>query len=220
MPRSFRRSFKKRKAVYWDNVAVAENILPVALLDEVTNIDGSFTAIKRYIDVPDRTIVRSIIDFQVRTTTLIDPPDRDQVLEICVGIGIKDSAGDTNGQASVTTLEPGTGPLDDASNSHWMVRCCVQIPMGMFLDLGSGENVVIHPTPNSWIMMLGGNAAQESATWGCHIDTKVKRKLHGTQTPFINVAMQTRASPALTAGEDQFTQMNAFNVRWLMQNAA
>ena len=222
MPRIFRRRgfSARKKSVYWDSLRVAQAALPQNLLDETAVIGSNFSGIQRYTTGPDRTIRRSIIDFAVRVNQLDFQVNRNAVVEVCVGIGQRDSTQDTDGLAINTVMSPGTGPLSDASNSHWMVRCCVQIPIGILLDMGSTDNVAWTPHPGSSLVAIGGTAAQASIWWFCHVDTKQMRKLHGQQTPWTNVAMESNIQPTGAAGDDISVTMNAFSVRWLFQNAS
>ena len=212
---------RRRRPVYWDSFNATQASLPGALLlDENASTDAGFSGLRRYDGVGDRTIVRTIMDFTGLVNQLDFQVSENAVLEVCVGIGIWDSSQDLNGQGLNTAMAVGTGPQDDASNSRWMVRCCIQIPIGMMAQYGTTENIVVKPTPDSWYLMSGGTAATQAILFGCHVDTKVKRKLHGTQTPWINVAMQTTVQPTPAVGDDIVTNLNALNVRWLLQNSA
>lgn len=168
----------------------------------------------------DRTIRRTIVDIQGQVFQLDFQATSTAVVEVCIGIGAWDSAADTEGQAVNTTMAPGTGPLSDAANSRWMIRCCIQIPVGLQVQFGSAENIVVNPTPGVYWILNGGTAVTGGFTFGCHVDTKVMRKLRGLETSWLNIALECSADPTPTAGDDITCQLDAISGRMLLQNAA
>ncbi len=206
----------RRRKVFWNDATVLQTSLPTLLLDELVQKDGAFSGIQRFPDVKnDLTLRRSIMSTRGRVTLQNDQADKDTVVEICIGIGFFDSMGDVNGLGINTTLVAGTGPLDDASNSRWHIRCCISIPIGQFNNFTAPQDSFVenHITKNGdfgwWVF---GGATAEFGFY-CNVDSKVMRKLHGRETPFQNVALQAQSEPVLTAAQDVNVRLNHFVLR-------
>ncbi len=212
---------RMKRPVFWDSFLAIQSTLPGGITIASTNqVDGTQTGLRRYIGSTDRTIKRTIADFLVTVDQDGFQTSTDSVLELCVGIGIMDTPGDVDGQAGNTTIADGAGPLDDADNSRWMVRCCVQIPIGRASILGSTENISWKPTADSFVNFSGASEGGAQWDWGCHIDTKSQRRLRGLETQWITVALQASVDPIPTAGDDVNINMNALSCRWVLQNSA
>ncbi len=158
--------------------------------------------------------------YTVRVSQIGFQVNLNAVLEICVGLGIFDSMGDADGLAINTTLFNNTGPLTDADNSRWFMRCCVQIPIGQASRLAAGQTMVLpliapHAGPHSgYLLQYGGNtpAAQEYR-WYCEWDSKTKRTLRGTETDFVQLAMEARVTTTPAVGDDILIALDTFDGR-------
>ncbi len=217
--RMARRSSRRTKVV-WDNIAQVQALLPLLTLDSVNGgIDGAFTSLQRWRGA-DVTLLRTIFQSMVRIEQDDFQVDQSSTLEICIGLGIFDSMGDVTGQAFNTTLAIGTGPLSDADNSRWFARCCVLIPIGQFNSLGSTENIVAPitgarggPSSSYWLALGGGTGPAQSYRWYCEWDSKSKRRLQGSETEWVQCALEAKVSVVPTAGDDITIAMDAFSGR-------
>ena len=215
--RSFGRS---KRPVYWDTFSLTQAKMPQVIVTNGTLIDGAFSAYRRYEGVTDRTIRRTIIDITGEVFQLDFQVSSAAVLELCIGIGMWDSSADVEGEGNQTPLLPGTGPLTDADNSRWMIRCCIQIPIGTATQWGSTENIGPVPAgPHAYWYYTGGTAATGGFGFGCHFDTKVMRKMHGLNTQWLNLALEASISPTPAVGDDITAQINGFGGRMLLSNA-
>ncbi len=222
MARGFRRSRgrRTRQKVVWDNIKEVQANLPLLTLDSVNGgADGAFTSLQRWRGA-DVTLLRTIFQTMVRIQEDDFQVDKSSTLEICIGLGIFDSMGDVTGQAFNTTLAPGTGPLTDADNSRWFARCCVLIPIGQNNLLGNTENLVAPitgarggPSSSYWTALGGGTAAGQTMRWYCEWDSRTKRRMQGTETEWVQLAMEAKASVVPTAGDDITVAMDAFSGR-------
>ena len=214
-----RRTFRRRTPVYWDVSGLKKNQLPNLVLDELTAVQGAQTAIKRYNSGGDRTIRRSIGACTGSIVQLANQTDPDAVLSLCIGLSVGDSTADLNGQAVNSEMGLGTGPLTDADSSAWMIRCCIQIPIGMADEWSvNQENLVFSPTPTSqWWAFGGASGAEIPMGFSCSWDTKQMRRMRGKDTPWLNVAMEAEIDPTPDAGTDISINLNGFSNRWVVQ---
>ncbi len=220
--RSFRRG--RRKPVYWDQLDVVTAQLPAGSIAAGDLIDGAFSSIRRYDDVGDQLINRTQVGFTMDATAVhAGTMDLSTVIELCVGISIFDSMGDTDGLAINTTVVDGTGPLDDASNSRWYARCCVRIPIGaLSLSLASTtENLVLpYDSPReysrAYVVVMRRNSTNLELSFHCEIDSKTKRKLAGSQSQFLQLACQARVNVTPPVGDRFDWTMNHFSGRHIL----
>lgn len=210
----------RRQKVVWDQLTSPIANLPLLILDNANlGRDGAFTGVHRWLGA-DVTLLRLIFQSMCRVTFLDFPVDPTTVLELCVGISSWDSSGDLDGQGVNTTMVAGTGPLSDANNSRWMARCCVVIPLGSAATLAATETVVL-PTrgprngPGTGYSMWIGNsiAANQRIHVYCEWDSRTKRTLRGSETEWLNVALEAATSTPPAVGDDITISMDHFGGR-------
>lgn len=215
-----RRFVSRKKPVWWDNVIMNQVSLPAALLlDENVSVDGGFSGTRRWTSQGDVTIRRMIGSAELRFFS-DNPPAATTVVTICLAIGIADSTTDLDGLAVNTILGVGSGPIDDASNSRWMLRCCFDIPLGELALIASTENLTWSPIPGTVIRLWGSGGAVHTYHITCGWDTNVMRKLHGQQTQWVNTYLQMKLNGVLVAAEDLHLEMNSFANRMLLSETA
>ena len=223
MPRrSFRRG--RRKPVYWDTLDIPLLNLPAGSIAVGDLIDGVFSSIRRYEDVGDQTIQRTQVGFTMDATVVHAATlALGSVLELCVGISIFDSMSDVDGQAVNTTIVDGTGPLDDASNSRWYARCCIQIPIGaLALSLASTTENVVLPYESArefskgYCVVMRRNSTNLELSWYCTIDSKTKRSLRGSESQWLQLAAQARVNTTPVVADRIDWTMNSFNGRHIL----
>ncbi len=205
---------------------MAQTDMPDALLDNLTAIDGGFSSVKRYTGASgDLLVKRTILDVTCRITQLGLQVSNNSILRICVGFSYFDSMGDLNGQAVNTAILAGTGPLTDADNSRWFIRCCVDIPLGqMNLLINAAETGMVFPLAGkdglngSW-WAIANTAGNQEFGFHCHVDTKTSRKLQGRESEWLQMALECSVEPTPAAGDDISILINGFHGRQVMQNA-
>ncbi len=215
-----RRGGRRRQKVVWDTLGQAQALLPLLTLDSTQARDGAFTSLKRWRG-NDVTLLRTIAAWTVRIEEAGNQVDSSAMLEICVGLSAFDSAGDVDGFATNTTLAAGTGPLTDADNSRWMLRCCVQIPIGLMQNVRDTDEDLVVPLvapragPHSgyWLHIGHTDPTLAVTTWYCEWDSKVKRTLRGQETEWLQCAMEAQVSVTPAVGDDITVAMDAFSGR-------
>ncbi len=217
---------RRRQKVVWDLIRAVQANLPLLTLDSTNaGADGAFTSLQRWAG-SDVTLLRTIFQTFVRIENAGPQVDPTAVLEVCVGLGIFDSMGDVGGQAFNTTIAAGAGPLSDADNSRWFARCCVLIPIGQNLLVGTSENLsqmLVAPRsgPHSGYITEygGGTPTTRGWRWYCEWDSRVKRKLQGSETEWIQCAMEAKVSVVPAVGDDITVAMDAFSGRVVKTSA-
>ncbi len=212
----------RRRKVVWDTPStdLAFGDFPVATITSIVPQDGSYSGIKRYTG-QDRTVLRSIGQIRGRVDQSGLQANTALCLELCVGLSYFDSTQDTDGQASLATIGDGAGPLSDADNSRWFIRCCLCIPLGILAKaIQSGDNITEMFPPmgsanpySAGYSYLGAAEGTEELTWWCNFDTKAKRKIRGLDTPWLNIAMEITSSVAVAAGDDIAVSVDSFQLR-------
>ncbi len=217
---------RRRQKVVWDTLAVAQANLPLLTLDS-TNVgqDGAFTSVQRWAG-SDVTLLRTIFQALIRIDELGFQVDKTAVLEICVGLSPFDSMGDLIGQAFNTTLALGTGPLSDADNSRWFARCCVLIPIGIGNvgattqhQMASFSPTSRNPSSSQVYWVHNADPTKASITWFCEWDSRTKRKLQGSETEWIQLAMEAKVSVVPAVGDDITVALDAFSGRIVKTSA-
>ncbi len=213
--------------MYWDTLGISTVNLPAGSIAAADLIDGAFSSIIRYENQGDQLIRRTQVGFTMDATVVhAGTVDLSSVLELCVGISIFDSMSDTNGLAINTTVVDGTGPLDDASNSRWYARCCIQIPIGaLSLSLASTtENVVLpyesaRPFSKGYVVVMRRNSTNLELSWYCTIDSKTMRKLKGQESQFLQLAAQARVNVTPPVGDRIDWTLNSFEGRHILSKS-
>ncbi len=217
-----RRGGRRNKRIVWDTINLVQADLPSVILDSVQARDGAFSGIKRY-DGTDLTVERTIFQSSVSIRMEDHQVNPDSMLELCIGLSWFDSQTDAAGLGINTTLAVGTGPLTDADNNKWHARCCVQIPIGSFVKYTDKENLVFPlisprsgPSSGYWWVVGASTASGSEYGWFCEWDSRTKRRQHGIETPFLNVAMEAEVSATPAVGDDITILMNSFSGRQVL----
>lgn len=196
-----RRSRARKRKKVWDSVVMQQADLPTATLSTGVATAGGFSSIRRYESSSDMLIRRTIADALVRCVFNDVTSGGELVIRLCLGLSIFDSMGDTNGEAINAPVTDGTGPLDDADNSRWFIRCCVDIPVTFLRNLTQGSAaspLVWNPNPEMSIIF---DSVSDELRFFCHIDTKAIRKLQGLETEWQQLAIQLHDNGAgISAG--------------------
>ncbi len=219
----------KRTPVFWDDLKVSLASLPSGSIAAAATRDGAFSSITRYGTSTskvggDLLIRRTIVQFVSQgIMDMATTANDDLVIELCVGLSIFDSMGDTDGVAANTTIVAGTGPTSDADNSRWYVRCCIQIPFGTLRGFGAVTAypmVIPYESAREYAkghLLIGEDAAEVmSWAWFCEVDSKSMRKMEGIQTENVQVAMEVTANQAIATGNSFTWSMDQLSGRHLL----
>ncbi len=213
---------RQKKRIVWDTINLVQADLPSLILDSTQARDGAFSGIKRY-EGTDLTVERTIFQTSMSIRMEDFQVNPDSMLELCVGLSWFDSQTDAAGLAINTTLAAGTGPLSDADNNKWSARCCVQIPIGSFVKYTDKENLVFPlqgpragPGTGYWWIIGASTGAGQEIGWFCEWDSRTRRRQHGIETPFLNIALEAEVSATPAAGDDITVLMNAFSGRQVL----
>ncbi|MFQ1042891.1 hypothetical protein [Gilliamella sp. CG16] len=190
--------------------------LPTLTLDSLgTGLDGAFSGLIRWRGA-DVTLLRTIFTSLVEIEIAGFPVDPQSALEICVGLSFFDAMQDIGGAGLNTTIATGTGPLDDADNSRWHARCCVVIPIGAAAQMSAGLGAVLPtlPSKNSpdggYVWIVGNAEGEQRWHWYCTWDSKAKRRQQGSETEWLQLAIQARVSTTPAIGDDINISINQF----------
>jgi len=226
MPRRrFRRGGggRRKSNVIWDTIDILPASLPLLIIDSTQIRDGAFSSVKRYTDLKDFTVRRTIFDLMGRVTNLGSQVNLDMVLEICVGLSWFDSMSDATGFAVASNIADGTGPLSDADNSRWYARCCIDIPIGQLgavFGTAAGRSVVVPnqhgPAAWSWWAIGGANAPSNEFGFHCHWDSKAMRRQHGKVSETLQAAFEAETTVIPAAGDDITVAINSFTGRHVL----
>lgn len=202
--RRFGRRFsggRRRKRVVWDALNLSGSdtpVLPVFTGGANLGVLGRATGIRRYTSTADALLegMRASVRGSGSWTDGATPMTRSGGIEICLGWTWEDDISSTNGQALNRAVSAGTGPLDDADNSRWFARCCINIPLGQLMFSTTGDHAcVVYPVAGDHLVefcWLKSSATQILFSWYCTLRSKSKRRLDGLETQWMTLHMQGR----------------------------